>query len=493
MLVCIYLRVSHVDSLDGYSLEAQEEACRVYLAARGWHLACDPFVDRAVSGQKLGREAMQRMLAYVSEQRIGAVLVFELDRAFRNLRDQLNTHHDLQAARVRLISVLDDVDTGTPEGMLHFQMKGMISEYQAKQTGRKTKISLAIKAQRGEWVGFVPTGYDRIDGKLVPNVDAAIVKLVFAWYATGVQSYADIAERLNDAGHRTVQGQPFKRESIQAILDHKAYIGIVCNSSGKEYAGQHEPLIERALWEQAQAARAARSVVKPGRVQKDRGGWLGGYVWCADCGRRVWHMTGGSGGLRRYYRCSGRDARLCGAPLAHAEQVEQDMLAYLGALTLPADLHQAVLDAVADRDCQEQRPAPVDTAAIQARLRRLARTYEDGLKLEAEYTRERDMLQAQLVEAPPVTARADLTAAAALLTNLPTLLAGARPRERQAVVHALFRQVTIQERRIVRLEPRPDVAPLLIAVCRVVQCIDAEPLILTTQHAPPVELTIAIS
>lgn len=489
MLACIYLRVSHVDSLDGYSLEAQEEACRTYLTARGWRLACDPFIDRAVSGQKLGREAMQRMLAYVSEQRIGAVLVFELDRAFRNLRDQLNTHHDLQAAQVRLISVLDDVDTGTPEGMLHFQMKGMISEYQAKQTGRKTKISLAIKAQRGEWVGFVPTGYDRINGKLVPNADAAIVRLVFLWYATGVQSYADIAERLNNAGWRSVQGQPLKRESIQAILDHKAYIGIVCNSSGKEYAGQHEPLIERALWEQAQAARAARSVVKPGRVQKDRGGWLGGYVWCADCGRRIWHMTGGSGGLRRYYRCSGRDARLCGAPLAYAEQVEHDMLAYLGALTLPAELHQAVLDAVSDH--QESRPAPVDIAAIQARLRRLARTYEDGLKSETEYIRERDMLQAQLVEAQPqISAGADLNVAADLLMNLPALLANTQPRERQAVVHALFRQVIIRERRIVRLDPRPDVAPLLFAVCRVVQCISAEPLILHTQHAPPVELTL---
>lgn len=483
MLVCIYLRVSHVDSLDGDSLDVQEAQCRGWCKARGWVVA-QVFVDRAVSGQKLGRDGFQQLLAYIAQHKVGAVLVYELDRAFRNLRDQLNTYHDLQAQRVALVSVIDQIDTATPEGMLHFQMKGMISEYQAKQTARKTKASLAHKTARGEWVGQPPTGYDRVGSRLVPNLYAPIVRKVFRLYASGMVSYADIAEYLNDRSSATPSGRPWLREAIQAILEHRAYLGEVGGITGT-----HPPLVDQAIWDAAQAARARRSVVRPGRVQADRGGWLSGVLWCS-CGERIWHMTGGAGGLRRYYRCKARASRLCDAPLAHAELLEQTMLDCLAALTIvPKDVAGVLAEAEQTLRSAVVAPA-IDRDAVLAKLKRLARLYEDGLKSDADYARERDALSAQLAEATPVhRQRLNLATAAALLADLPRLFAHATPRERQAVVHALFDRVVVQNRQIVRLNAHPDVAPILDAVCRVVRCDCAEPLILDAQPRP-VELVL---
>jgi DNA invertase Pin-like site-specific DNA recombinase len=81
-------------------------------------------------------------------------------------------HHDLTQRRITLVSVIDSIDTSTDEGMMHFQLKGMVSEFQAKQTGRKIRSALKYKAGQGERLGPPPFGYSRADKGIIPNADA---------------------------------------------------------------------------------------------------------------------------------------------------------------------------------------------------------------------------------------------------------------------------------------------------------------------------------
>src|SRR5438128_5089991 len=89
MKAVIYLRVSTKEQAEeGYSIPAQAEACRRFLADRGWELA-DEYVDRGESARSADRPQFQAMLAGLTGDRsIEHLVVHKLDRLARNLEDR---------------------------------------------------------------------------------------------------------------------------------------------------------------------------------------------------------------------------------------------------------------------------------------------------------------------------------------------------------------------------------------------------------------------
>jgi site-specific DNA recombinase len=325
MLVAIYVRISQ-ENPDGYSLADQEQRCRQHAEAQGWTVA-RVYVDDGVSGRRWDRPALQRMLGELMSLGIGVVLVYDLDRAMRKLKYQLQLKDELDARRLTLISLADGViDTSTPEGILRFQAKGMVNEYQANTTARKVRDNLAYKARQGGWVGQWPIGYTKDEqGRLIPSSDAPIVRLIFELYASGAYTDATIADELNARGCQTLDTKTgkrgrFERESVRTILRNRAYLGYV-SSGGVEYAGQHEPLVSVELWAAAQALRAARTRSHGSPIMTEAG-WLSGSVWCEDCNQKLWHQKSGRRSVLRYYRCSGINKRVCTALMARGEVLE---------------------------------------------------------------------------------------------------------------------------------------------------------------------------
>jgi site-specific DNA recombinase len=235
MRCVIYCRVS-IEDQSAYSLADQEARARAYADAQGWQVV-RVYVDDGGSGQKVTRRAFSQMRNELAVLSIKALIVYDLDRLMRNLREQLNLMHELGRLKITLVSLSDNgiIDTSTPEGMMHFQVKGMVSEFQAKTTGRKVRDNLQFKAKNGGWVGPAPLGYRRDGGELVPSDDALLVVRIFTAYASGNHSYTSIAEELNSDGH-TIASRPFGRESIRGILHNTAYIGFV-SCSGVTHQG----------------------------------------------------------------------------------------------------------------------------------------------------------------------------------------------------------------------------------------------------------------
>ena len=64
-------------------------------------------------------------------------------------------------------------------------------------------------------------GYDEIDGKLTPNKDAWIIKLIFEEYANGVMM-SEILRHLKEKGARRLRvDRPFCPSVLYAILRMK--------------------------------------------------------------------------------------------------------------------------------------------------------------------------------------------------------------------------------------------------------------------------------
>jgi hypothetical protein len=94
--------------------------------------------------------------------------------------------------------------------------------------------------------GKPPFGYKWNDGKLIVDNDKRkYVTKIFRRAALGV-SYAKLAELLNNANIKTVEGNEFTRQTIQKILQNKFYIGILQTKDG-EIKG-HEAIISEKLY-----------------------------------------------------------------------------------------------------------------------------------------------------------------------------------------------------------------------------------------------------
>src|SRR5215217_4357534 len=86
----IYTRKSteHNLDLEFNSLDAQREACEVYIksqAHEGWRLIPDRYDDSAFSGASLDRPALQELFAQIRSGKIDIIVVYKVDRLTRSL------------------------------------------------------------------------------------------------------------------------------------------------------------------------------------------------------------------------------------------------------------------------------------------------------------------------------------------------------------------------------------------------------------------------
>ena len=101
---------------------------------------------------------------------------------------------------------------------------------------------------------------------------------------------------------------------------------------------------------------------------------------------------------------------------------------------------------------------------LEAKLKRLARLYQDGLLDDASYERNRDSLRAQLSAPPAPLPFADLHMVATLLGDLPTLLNEATLEEGRAVLVQLIDQVYVRHDAVLGIRPTLRAWPLMHAV-----------------------------
>lgn len=330
----IYTRVSTDEQADeGYSLQAQERAGRLYSEVHG-HVLVDVYCDEGYSGTTATRPAFQRMLASIQPGDI--ILVHKLDRFTRNVRLLLETLDSLGAMKITLVSISEQIDFSSPIGKVILTILAAFAQYYVDNLREETIKGNREKAQRGFWVGPVPVGYRKLDkGTIVPSDDAETVRELFRLYHEGLSFY-EVAESLNERGLRP-GGRVWGRENVRVVLKNRAYIGMV-SSGGVEYQGSHDPLISNALWDETVARRAASTRPRAKNKRDVEPGPLSGLLYCAGCGKRLWFKYSRAESGTRSFHCRGYGRTCTGAQfLASVAERSADNLVDLVAA---GDIHE---------------------------------------------------------------------------------------------------------------------------------------------------------
>jgi DNA invertase Pin-like site-specific DNA recombinase len=262
------------------SLDAQREACEAYIksqAHEGWRLIPGRYDDGAFSGASLDRPALQQLLADVRADKIDIVLVYKVDRLTRSLADFAKLIELFDAHRVSFVSVTQSFNTSSSMGRLTLNVLLSFAQFERELIGERVRDKIAASKRKGLWVGGpVPLGYAAVDKKiLVVPAEAAAVRTIFARYLE-LGSVRALAEDLDRRGirskprrrstGRTVGGGRFGVGALAYLLKNRFYIGELVYR-GEVHHGEHEPILDSALFEAVGAKLAAQAVERRCRLR----------------------------------------------------------------------------------------------------------------------------------------------------------------------------------------------------------------------------------
>jgi DNA invertase Pin-like site-specific DNA recombinase len=157
--VALYARVSTTDQ----NCSQQLRELRVYAEARGWTVQGE-YVDRAVSGKRDSRPAMNRLMDAARRRALDAVACWKIDRWGRSMPHFVQSVRELDSLGVRFIAMTQGIDTdqSNPTAKLVLNMLAAFAEFERELIVERTLAGLARARKEGRIGGRPRVVVDRV-------------------------------------------------------------------------------------------------------------------------------------------------------------------------------------------------------------------------------------------------------------------------------------------------------------------------------------------
>lgn len=359
MDVAIYLRQSVDRYGDELAIGRQREDCLRLCEGRGW--TPHEYADNDRSASHGRRPAYEKMLDDIRIGRIGAVVVWDLDRLHRR---PIELEHFIDLAdekHIALASVGGDADLSTDNGRLFARIKGAVARAEVERKSVRQKRAARQRAEAGIWWGPRPFGYT--DAGSLVETEATALREAYSAVLANASLYS-IANRWNAAGVRTTHGNTWSGRSVKQVLLRPRNAGF--RFYGEEILGKADwpSLVSEELWHAVHdiLTNPNRPVPFMGRKYL-----LSGIARCGKCGNVV-----------RVSAKAGRTVYICkhcfGISRVQSEVDNWVLWRVANALTQP-DAWRALMNGDSDGAAQLHD----EEAALRARLDEVATQFADGV------------------------------------------------------------------------------------------------------------------
>ena len=376
----VYCRVSTDERLDQSfnSIDAQREAGQAFIVSQrteGWIPVVDDYDDGGFSGGNMDRPALKRLLADIDAGKVDIVVVYKIDRLTRNLADFAKMVELFDQRGVSFSAVTQQINSATSMGRLMLNILLSFAQFEREVTGERIRDKIAASKAKGMWMGGTPPlGYDVSNRQLVINeAEAKIVRGIWRRFVE-LRSTTELARELNQRGVTTKAwttqdgvfrpGRPITKQNLYKMLRNPLYIGVI-RHKGKDHPGEHAPILDQALWDQAQAILAEDAHFRASQTmtRHDNESILRGLLFAPNGDRMLPTATKKKSGNRyRYYlpysdKKLGRGTNPFG--IVPAEQIEALVLEQVKSALQAPEMIQAVWDEVQKLDATVPEPAVV--------------------------------------------------------------------------------------------------------------------------------------
>jgi DNA invertase Pin-like site-specific DNA recombinase len=339
----------------------------------------------------------------------GSVIVQHSDRLARG--DGVQARHLVQLlleAKARGIRLRSKEDDSSLESVLMAAAMGERNSEDSRRKGAAVKAGLARRRAAGRRVGgqsygltWRRNGSDERETVLDP-AQAPIVDRIYAEYLAG-RNQLQIVKALNGDGILSARGGKWSAAVVGSVLSNPLYAGLV-RDGAELIDAEHEAIVSRERWEEAQALRKAAKVYRRGRSTVGQHLFRKGFLRCGDCGAALVPRTARNkdGSLYESYRCQGRyvDPAHCSMTSQLRAPIDTAVYTYFEQIGLDVEGTREQLAAATARKQAEVsallRAAEQEVAAANARLDRVKRDYMAEELEVGEWREFRDELQPQV-------------------------------------------------------------------------------------------------
>lgn len=212
------------------SVDNQARMCREYVDLRfsGKVDSFECYSDEGLTGANTNRPGLKRLLSDVADGLIDALIVYQLDRLSRDVKDFANIYSSLEEKGVMFISVKESIDTNTPIGKAMMFITATFAQMERETIAARVTDNMTGLARKGFWTGGnPPLGYVRerieVNGKkhvtiVTEQEGAAYVEWIFDTFLENGHSLQSMETAFKRQGIRTVTGAFFSSTQLHQIL-----------------------------------------------------------------------------------------------------------------------------------------------------------------------------------------------------------------------------------------------------------------------------------
>jgi DNA invertase Pin-like site-specific DNA recombinase len=392
-----YVRVSTVkQGTQGVSLEAQRDSIAAYASRNGWQIV--EWFEELQTAAKRGRPILARMMKQLRAGKAHGVIMHKIDRGARNLRDWADLA-ELMDTGIVVHFANDGLDMSSRGGRLSADIQAVVAADFIRNLSEETKKGLQGRLKQGLWPYAAPIGYldhGRAQPKSICPVIGPLIRQAFELYATGRFTLKGLTRKVASLGLINKSGGKVSMTGVTNILKNPFYTGIMyIKRTGETFAGVHEPLVSKQLFDRVQEQLQIRSAA----VVQVHDFTFRRLLSC----RRCRHLLVGEVQKGHvYYRCHS-DA--CRGTIVPEREVELAVKRLYSEIALPTSELTLVSDGIQElrrgwqsRRDERRRAIAAKMAHLNRRLSQLADAYLDGVLDRVLFeTKKRELLEAQAV------------------------------------------------------------------------------------------------
>ena len=388
------------------SIPDQERELLAHATQRGLHIV--QILRESRSAKRRGRPIFNAMMDAIERGEASGILVWDLNRLSRNLRDAGWVGDLFVEGLIKEIATPRESYT-TYNHLWSIWMQFLTANAyvvnMAKDIARGQRGSL----ENGFWpgaqkLGYVPfcecpnaalTGKHRRHRQVADPARGPLVREILRQLADGVP-VSDVLRRAREEWHLTLPkhgrhgGGLLASGHLYRLMQDPFYAGVL-QFKGQTFVGNHEPLIS---WEQYQRIQARlkkrnRAIPLASRAYKHLFTYRG-LIRCGRCSSMVTaeYTTNRFGKRYTYYHCARKHrsrGEICPERSAQEGEIEKQLVGFLQSLELPTGVAELVLQELPVVLAQEQGRTTEAVSELEKlladkdeELRRLARLCAQG-------------------------------------------------------------------------------------------------------------------
>ena len=284
----------------------------------GWGSIIEWYTDKDLSGKDMNRPAFKKMCRDIKSGHINAVIVTELSRLSRNVRDFCQFRDFLTHHKAKFFSLKENFDTSTPMGELMVVQAISFSQFERTTIVTRIKDGARARAERGLTNGGQRSlGYDpdptRPCHLVVNESERAYVEMIFKKFLE-LGTMAKLQTYLNENGYWTKSfvtragkkygGTRWTLNAIHNMLTKPMYVGkreinrknrsvdpatLAESEAYRVVDAQWPGIISMDLFNDVQSLLESNKKRTRPYVHHYR---LAGMVWCGVCGAKLVGKSG---------------------------------------------------------------------------------------------------------------------------------------------------------------------------------------------------------